>query len=202
MIKDTIVSIDLDFWAPSSWNGRVKISFKKFLESIPNNIPCHITIEHQEILRPIRKAVKNNLISVPFNIIHIDTHHDFYFNSCRGKKIDCGNFFWSVPRKWFKLFKWYQPHYPEESDWDKVRNIFKNKIMTSKKKPKINWGRVGLITFTLSPDYCESFASQLEQIIKLITIKFNLKKTIEKLPLEYEWQENNLNSWGYRLCHT
>jgi len=197
--KDTWVSIDLDYWCPSSWDGRAKISFKRFLESIPNNIPCHITIQHHEVLRPLRKQIRNNVLSIPFNIVHIDQHHDYYFNNCRGKKIDCGNFMWSVPRKWYKSFKWFQPKYPEESDWERVKNKLKKKRMTSSKKPEINWGRVGLITFTLSPDYCGNLISKSEQMIKAITTKFNIKKTIEKRKTEHSWQDNELSSWGYRL---
>lgn len=196
MKKDTLVSVDLDFWCPSSWNGRTIISFNKFIKSIPNNIRCHLSIEHQEVLRPLRKAVKDNSLSVPFNIVHIDSHHDFYFNSARGKKIDCGNFMWSIPRKWFKLFKWYQPKYPEESDWDKAKNTLKNKIITSQQIPKINWNRVGLITFTLSPDYCKNLISKAEQMIKMITQKFNLDRTIEKRDAK---PDNSVQSWGYKM---
>jgi len=90
--KDTWVSVDLDYWCPSSWERNIKISFDKFLKSIPDNIRCSLTIEHHEVLRPLRKAVKEGCLSLPMNIVHIDTHHDYYFNSARGRKIDCGNF--------------------------------------------------------------------------------------------------------------
>ena len=198
MKKDIWVSVDFDYWCPSSWEGRAKINFYKFLKSIPNNIPTYLTIEHQEVLRPLRKAVKNNTLSVPFNIIHVDTHHDYYFNNARGKKIDCGNFLWSIPQKWYKLFKWYQPYYPEEWDWERVKDKLNNKVMASNKKPKINWGRVGLITFTLSPDYCEDLINKTERMIKTITRKFNLDRTIEKRNAK---PDNRSESWGYKLCH-
>jgi len=197
MKKDILVSVDLDFWCPGSWKGRPKISFNTFLKSIPNNIQCYLTIEHQEILRPIRKAVKNNVLSIPFNIIHIDTHHDFYFNNARGKKIDCGNFWWSLPKRWYKSFKWHQPYCPEEWDWESVKDKLGDKVIASDKKPKINWRRVGLITFTLSPDYCEDLISKTEKMIKAITQKFNLDRTIEKRVVK---PDNRIDSWGYKLC--
>ena len=198
MRKDILVSVDLDYWCPSSWRNHPKINFNTFLKSIPNNIKVYLTIEHQEILRPIRRAVKNNILSVPFNIVQIDTHHDFYFNSTRGKKIDCGNFWWSLPQQWYKSFKWHCPYYPEMWDWELVKDKLKNRTMISNKKPKINWNRVGLITFTLSPDYCEDLIEKTEKMIKTITQKFNLDKTIEKRNTK---PENSVKSWGYKLCH-
>lgn len=203
MIKDTWVSIDIDYWTPSSWGKHPKINFYKFLKSIPCNIQTHMTIEHNEILRPLRKAVKNKTLSVPFNIVHIDTHHDYYFNSTRGRKIDCGNFMWSIPKKWYKLFKWYQPNYPEDWDWEEVKEKLKNKAKASEEIPKINWDRVGLLTFTLSPDYCEELIYEAEKIIKTITKKFNLNRTIERRGAEQEgsWSLASVNSWGYKLCN-
>jgi hypothetical protein len=200
-IKDTWVSVDLDYWCPSSWEGRPKIGFSTFLKSIPNNIETHTTIEHHQVLRPLRKAIKNKILSIPLNIIHIDTHHDYYFNSARGKKIDCGNFMWSIPKKWYKLFKWHQPYYPEEWDWERVKDKLGDKVTISNKKPKINWSRVGLITFTLSPDYCEELIYKAERIIKTITKKFNLNRTIEKRGAEQKeyWSIASVNSWGYKL---
>jgi hypothetical protein len=196
MIKDTWVSVDIDYWNPSAWNNRAKINFYKFLESMPNNIQTHLTIEHHETLRPLRKAIRNNILSIPFNIVHIDQHHDYYFNSTRGKKIDCGNFMWSIPKEWYKLFKWYQPDDPSEWDWEDVKNKLKIKTICSRKRPKINWDRVGLITFTLSPDYCEDLISKTEKMIKTITKKFNLDRTIKKRNAE---PENSVQSWGYKL---
>lgn len=198
MIKDTWVSVDIDYWNPSAWNRCAKISFYKFLESIPNNIQVHLTIEHHEVLRPLRKAIKKGCLSLPINIVHVDQHHDFYFNSTRGRKIDCGNFMWSIPKEWYKLFKWYQPYYPEEWDWEEVKDKLNNKAIASVKKPKVNWNRVGLITFTLSPDYCEDLINKTERMIKAITQKFNLDRTIEKRNAK---PDNSVESWGYKLCH-
>jgi hypothetical protein len=196
MIKDTWVSVDLDYWAPLSWKRGKRISFDRFLKSIPNNIRCFLTIEHHEVLRPLRKAIKEGDLSLPMNIIHVDTHHDYYFNIARGKKIDCGNFMWKIPQKWYKQFRWYQPHFPEEWDWEKAQEKLKNKTKVCNEKPKINWSRVGLITFTLSPDYCEELIYKAEKMIEAITKKFNLNRTIEKRDAK---SDNSVESWGYKL---
>jgi len=61
---------------------------------------------------------------------------------------------------------------------------------------------VGLITFTLSPDYCEELIEKAEKMIKAITQKFNLNKTIEKRGAEQGeyWSIASVSSWGYKIC--
>lgn len=195
MNKNIWLSIDFDYL---NYSKDVLKDFYLITDIIPKSIPCIITVEHHHVIKHLEKMIRDKKLQTPLDIIHIDEHHDHYFNSNRGRELDCGNLFWHLI-DYYRSFKWFQPQLPESTDWSRAKQELSDngiKVITTKKPPwnaNIHWDKVGLVTFTVSPDYSiYHVLDNMEKMISIIENDFDLKTYMVR---NYSYPIENIHGW-------
>lgn len=194
MTKNIWLNVDLDYF---NFSNDPLGDLDDLLCMLDPSILCAVTVEHHTVLKHLKRVVRDGVLKTPFNVIHVDQHHDFYYNSLLGKVIDCGNFMHSLPLDKCESITWFQNTSPEEADWDDAsRMLLKKKgIITRKTKikpweeKKINWKKIRFVTFTISPDYCEDpVLANMMYMTEEIERKFDLPHMVKR-DTRYAWDK-------------
>ena len=199
-----LIDVDLD-WLNDKRNP-VR-SLKSILQHLPPDTPAVLTIEHHHILKHIRQWIQSGIIMPPFDIIHIDQHHDFYFNNPphhpEGRGINCGNWGFRIPLWWYNSFTWIPNRNPDTTNWEdamgwltshKKRISFREKLRGSSWKPIV-------ATFCVSPDYSDkNVMSYMDQLIDVIVQYFGLQRAPRPRP-DYKGFTEEVEAWQRVACH-
>jgi hypothetical protein len=191
-LKDTVLSIDLDYWKT------VTPTMMDFLrQSLKLDVPKVLTKYHHRILPFVNRHKANVLINVDY---HADLCEDDPRN--RLPELNCGTWVNHVKWRHNGTFVWVCPskndcyHCCEgrcDSSRDNKTDPFKNdnngwavtKVRTGLKY--VNLQRVKAIGFTLSPDYLFWNVKVGERTTKRIERYYN--RLSELLPIPLSWVE-------------
>lgn len=199
------LDIDLDYFNCS----RDPIGeLKSILELTSPKTPAGIVVEHHIALSHLDNAIENGSINLPFDILHVDEHSDWY-GSYRFQhqeqdgltlrqllrdpkiKIDCGNFFWYLDANLINSFVWLGNDRSEECD-----EVFSDYAIEYFREHEINFSftreqntpkriissprRVGLVTITVSPDYMGlDLLKRAKDLIELAKDYYGLDKFVK-----------------------
>jgi len=120
-----------------------------------------MTIEHHEILPPIKQWVDEGIVQTPFRIINIDEHHDYYRGQPpydpNGKAIGCGNWGYRMPLEWYDTFTWVYNNTECDYDWDYAKDWMKERGIRAYKRNQHRLSqlvsKIVAAVFCVSPDY-------------------------------------------------
>lgn len=200
-MTETLISVDLD-WLNDKDHPTDKI--KNLLQHIPQDIPAIITIEHHQFLPHLRRWIKSEKVPIPFNIINIDEHHDFYVNpppyGPSGTKINCGNWGYRLPTKWYRKLTWVTNRYSENTDWNYAQGWLKERNITAsiRNKHRLSQFRNKIIAavFCVSPDYLKGKAlNDITFIIEIVARHFNTKRAPTRIR-----SKNTTSVDGWRIA--
>jgi len=172
-----LLDLDMDYF--NHLEDPVSV-LSSLLSRVPGNIPAEIVLEHQTIIPYVCKWIRCKAMPIPFKWMHVDQHHDFY----RSKKrpVDCGNFGYFMPVKYYREFVWVSQSDGERvcNDWDTMaapwmqdRGIRVNECYHPIKISKDD--RVVGMVVAISPDYVEYDELILVDMLIMIKEHFNLK---------------------------
>ena len=179
MSTKTLVDVDLD-WLNDTTKPTQKL--RRILRSIPRNVPAIITGDHHQVLPYLRRWVKSGKITPPFDVVHIDEHHDFY-DSLDPDEVDCANWCFHIPLKWYKRFTWIQNNESLDYEWEKAVEWLNKRdktvrIMSGNRS--FPWKRNSVVAavFCISPDFMNpNLLRRANEITNIVAKHFNLSIT-------------------------
>ncbi|UCG02535.1 MAG: hypothetical protein JSW11_00795 [Candidatus Heimdallarchaeota archaeon] len=181
-MEKIFLSVDFD-WFNDQKNPTN--SLLDLLKLIPSDIPHSITIEHHEFLPFMKQWVEYGIISLPFDIINIDEHHDYY--TCEppyhpgGTETHCGNWGFRIPLEWYNKMIWVRNSFSEvDGEWGSAEEwLISNNIsytVDTKYYPFVNNEKIIACIFSVSPNYiAEAVYQNIEEMIRLTANHFGSK---------------------------
>lgn len=197
----TLLSIDLD-WLNDAANPLDKLC--ELLHHIPKTTPVIMTVEHHEFLPQLHRWIESGKVKIPFNIINIDEHHDYYQNmephDPDGTAINCGNWGFRLPIEWYDRYTWVHNTEGMSIDWDKAKRWLDDRrikhSMRGRHRLKSLKSKIIAAVFCVSPDYLSEFMTDKDDIISdaiEIVVKYF---DMDKAPLRISNTKSyDVNGW-------
>jgi len=187
-MKGTVVSVDLD-WLNGSDDPASKI--RGLLKHIPRKTPTIMTVEHHEFLGQLRRWVRNGTVPVPFNLVNIDEHHDYYVNCAPydpdGAEVNCGVWGYRIPPEWYRRYTWVHHGHGEFCDWPEAETWLSDRGIVHSVRGKHRLSElktpITAAVFCVSPDYLDQeMCDQIDRIVEIVVRHFKLPKAPLRLP--------------------
>ena len=186
-MTQTLISVDLD-WL----NGRTNplSVLKRLLKYIPKNIPTVMTIEHHEFLPSLRQWIKSGRVLTPFNVINIDEHHDYYNKppprGPNNTRVDCGNWGYHMPVKWYDRYTWIHNSNYGLYDWVNAKKWFGSRGIdySIRKKHRLSELRTDIVAavFCVSPDYLRGEMNEhIIEAVNMVVCHFGMEEAPKKI---------------------
>ena len=180
-----LLDIDLDYFNKFKSQERRMKCLRSIIGKLPRSLPCEIFTEHHEILSIIGRWVQLDILKPRFIIYHVDQHHDYYNAMFWTKEnINCGNYGYFIPAKYYKKVVWVVDRIDEEetygSDWSAAKRILKEQKIQSMMTEKYLWSpsKIGGVCFAVSPDFVEFSLKHLQKMIQTVADYFSVETIV------------------------
>jgi len=178
----TLFSLDLD-WFNCQKDPRGKLA--EILSHIPPTTPAVLTVEHHEFLPYLERWINQGKVPIPFNVMNVDEHHDYYPNpepyDPDGSETCCGNWGFRLPMEWYRRYTWVQnPQDSVQCDWEDAQEWMAKKGIVSSTRTRHNLGRlrsdIVAAVFCISPDYLSlDMGDDIVDLVNIIANYFGLR---------------------------
>lgn len=174
-----LIDLDLDYFNPLQ---RPITVLEGLIGRIPVGTPTVVVVEHQAIIRPIRRWVSAGVLRTPFDWWHIDHHHDFYLDEHsppgRWEPIDSANFGYYMPRRYYRRLVWVAVDgVDDRDDWQAAKAWMRSygKQVVYKELVRFRFPEVPeAFVVTISPDYILYDDRTLAEMLAKIQDRFNV----------------------------
>jgi len=154
-------------------------------------------VEHHKILPHMRRWIASGIVQIPFNVINIDQHHDYYLNSPPWHpdgRINCATWGYHMPLEWYDRFTWVYNSDPSNSDWEDAQLWLSDRNIASsmRRRHRLQYLRSEIVAaaFCVSPDYLcnETMMEYIAKAIDVVARHFRMEMAPMRIRKRPAWQ--------------